>query len=99
MSFGGELNGEGFVVEAMSRPPLLIDHLWLASPVASSPIAIRSLDGDEDGMYARFLFVGSGAGISAALGRDLGGRAGNLERATRLIDLPAGEEANLFRAM
>jgi hypothetical protein len=50
-------NGKHYVVERMSRDPVIIDHLLIAVVGGLQPDKlVRSFEGDDDGMYARMCF-------------------------------------------
>ena len=50
-------NGKYFVVERMGRPPVEVQHLLIPITGGFQPDKlVRSFDGDDDGLYARFLF-------------------------------------------
>ena len=50
-------NGKYFVVERMGRPPVVVEHLLVGVTGGFQPDKlVRSFEGDDDGMYARFLF-------------------------------------------
>jgi hypothetical protein len=50
-------NGKYFVVERMGRAPVVVEHLLVGVTGGFQPDKlVRSFEGDDDGMYARFLF-------------------------------------------
>jgi hypothetical protein len=50
-------NGNHFVVERLSRPPVVIEHLLIGITGGFQPDKLsRSLSGDHDGMYGRICF-------------------------------------------
>ena len=52
-------NGGSYVVERMSREPIMVDHLLVGVVGGLQPDKLaRSFSGDHDGLYARVLFAG-----------------------------------------
>lgn len=87
-------NGESFVVERVSAPPLMIDHLLVGITGGFQPDKLSlSLEGKHDGMYARILFGWPREPQYQPLSDDMAEVEPEILNALgRLIDLPAGEE-------
>jgi hypothetical protein len=87
-------NGKYFVVERMGRPPVVVEHLLVGVTGGFQPDKlIRSFEGDDDGIYARFLFGWPQEPTYKPLANDVAEDEPELINAFgRLIDLPAGAD-------
>src|SRR5882672_11381557 len=87
-------NGESYIVERQSRPPVLIKHLLVGMTGGFQPDKLSSaLDGHRDGMYARMLFCWPPAPAYQPLSDESAEIEPEIVSALiRLIDLPAGED-------
>ena len=87
-------NGKYFVVERMGRPPVEVQHLLIPITGGFQPDKlVRSFDGDDDGLYARFLFGWPQEPTYKPLSGDATEDDPEIINAfSRLIDLPDGED-------
>jgi hypothetical protein len=86
-------NGKYFVVERMGRPPVVVEHLLVGVTGGFQPDKlVRSFEGDDDGMYARFLFGWPQEPKYQALSNSVAEDEPELANAfTRLIDLSGND--------
>jgi hypothetical protein len=86
-------NGGHYVVERLGRPPTVIDHLLIGMTGGFQPDKfVRSLAGDDDGMYARILFGWPSEPGYTPLSNDINEiEPAFQEGLRRLLDLSAGE--------
>ena len=91
-------NGQHYVVERMGRPPVMIDHLLIGMTGGFQPDKLaRSFKGDSDGTHARVLFAWPEEAAFHSLTDDVTEVEPELLNALgRIIDLPAGEEDDVF---
>jgi hypothetical protein len=87
-------NGKHFVVERMSRPPVVVDHLLIGITGGFQPDKLaRSFAGDNDGMYARVMYGWPEEPGYHKLSNDVAEEEPEILHAlTRVVDLPAGED-------
>ncbi|MFZ0840478.1 MAG: DUF3987 domain-containing protein, partial [Xanthobacteraceae bacterium] len=90
-------NGKYYVVERMGRPPVNVQHLLVGVTGGFQPDKlIRSFSGDDDGIYARFLFGWPPEPQYRPLTNEIAEDEADLINAfTRLIDLP-GDANEMF---
>jgi hypothetical protein len=83
-------NGKHYVVERMGRPAVAVERLLVGVTGGFQPDKlIRSFKGDDDGIYARFLFGWPDEPTYKKLTNDVAEDEANLVNAfTRLINLP-----------
>jgi hypothetical protein len=86
-------NGGHYVVERQTRAPVVLDHLLIGICGGFQPDKLaRVFDGDDDGMYARFLFAWPEEPDLKELCDDATEVEPEFQQALmRLIDLPAGD--------
>jgi hypothetical protein len=86
-------NGKYFVVERMGRPPVVVEHLLVGVTGGFQPDKlVRSFEGDDDGMYARFLFGWPREPEYQALSNSIAEDEPELTNAfTRLIELTGND--------
>jgi hypothetical protein len=86
-------DGNPYSVERMGRPPVLIDHLLVGITGGLQPDKlVRSFRGDDDGMYARFLFAWPDEPSYRELTDDVAEVEPEILGAlTRIVDLQADE--------
>ena len=87
-------NGKNFVVERQGRPPVVVDYLLVGIAGGFQPDKLaRAFEGDDDGMYARFLFAWPEEPAHMPLSNEVVEIEPEIQNAlTRLIDLPADAE-------
>jgi Protein of unknown function (DUF3987)/Bifunctional DNA primase/polymerase, N-terminal len=87
-------NGKHFVVERQGRPPVVLDYLLVGVIGGFQPDKLaRAFEGDDDGMYARFLFAWPAEPAHMPLSNEVSEIEPEIQNAlTRIIDLPAGED-------
>jgi uncharacterized protein DUF3987 len=87
-------NGQHYVVERMSRPPVEVDHLLVGVTGGFQPDKLaRSFEGDADGMYARICFAWPPEPAYEPMGNEVAEIEPEIINAlTRLVDLDAGHD-------
>jgi len=87
-------NGKNFVVERQGRPSVILDYLLVGVTGGFQPDKLaRAFEGDDDGMYARFLFTWPEEPAHQPLSNEVSEIEPEIQNAlTRIIDLPAGED-------
>jgi hypothetical protein len=87
-------NGKHFVVERQGRPPVVLDYLLVGITGGFQPDKLaRAFEGDDDGMYARFLFAWPEEPIHMPLSNEVTEIEPEIQNALyRIINLPAEED-------
>jgi hypothetical protein len=87
-------NGKNFVVERQGRPPVVLDYLLMGVTGGFQPDKLaRAFQGDDDGMYARFLFTWPEEPAHQPLSNEVSEIEPEIQNAlTRLINLPTDED-------
>jgi hypothetical protein len=87
-------NGKNFIVERQGRPPVVVDHLLVGVTGGFQPDKLaRAFEGDDDGMYARFLFAWPEEPAHMPLSNEVAEIEPEIVNAlNRIINLPAEED-------
>ena len=87
-------NGKNFIVERQGRPPVVLDYLLVGIAGGFQPDKLaRAFEGDDDGMYARFLFAWPEEPVHMPLSNEVTEIEPEIQNAlTRIVDLPASED-------
>jgi hypothetical protein len=87
-------NGKNFVVERQGRPPVVLDYLLVGVAGGFQPDKLaRAFEGDDDGMYARFLFAWPEEPAHMPLSNEVTEIEPEIQNAlTRIVNLPADED-------
>src|SRR6516162_1720993 len=87
-------NGKHFVVERQGRPPVVLDYLLVGVIGGFQPDKLaRAFEGDDDGMYARFLLAWPEEPEHRPLSNEVSEVEPDIQNAlTRIVDLPTGED-------
>ena len=87
-------DGKNFVVERQGRPPVVVDYLLVGITGGFQPDKLaRAFQGDDDGMYARFLFGWPTEPAHMPLSNEVTEIEPEILNAlTRIVDLPASED-------
>jgi Protein of unknown function (DUF3987)/Bifunctional DNA primase/polymerase, N-terminal len=89
-------NGKHFVVERQGRPPVVVNYLLVGVIGGFQPDKLaRAFEGDDDGMYARFLFTWPEEPVHQLLSNEVTEIEPEIQNAlTRLINLPGNENGD-----
>jgi uncharacterized protein DUF3987 len=89
-------NGKHFVVERQGRPPVVVNYLLVGVIGGFQPDKLaRAFEGDDDGMYARFLFTWPEEPAHQPLSNEVTEIEPEIQNGlTRLINLPADEDGD-----
>jgi hypothetical protein len=87
-------NGKNFVVERQGRPPVVLDYLLVGITGGFQPDKLaRAFEGDDDGMYARFLFAWPEEPAHMPLSNEVTEIEPEIQNALhRIVNLPAEED-------
>jgi Protein of unknown function (DUF3987) len=89
-------NGKNFVVERQGRPPVILDYLLVGITGGFQPDKLaRAFEGDDDGMYARFLFAWPEEPAHMPLSNDVTEIEPEIQNAlNRIVNLPEAEDGS-----
>src|SRR5262245_231602 len=89
-------NGKHFVVERQGRPPVVVNYLLVGVIGGFQPDKLaRAFEGDDDGMYARFLFTWPEEPAHQPLSNEVTEIEPEIQNGlTRLINLPADKDGD-----
>src|SRR5215468_2954909 len=87
-------DGKHFVVERQGRPPVVLDYLLVGITGGFQPDKLaRAFEGDDDGMYARFLFAWPEEPAHMPLSNDVTEIEPEIQNAlNRIVNLPTAED-------